>query len=44
MDGRGVFYNLQGYLFTSKNYAHFDAIVEWISTADNTIISNYYLA
>ena len=44
MDGIGVFYNLQDDLFTSKNYAHFDTTVEWISTADNTIISNYYLA
>lgn len=44
MDGRGVFYNLQDDLFKSKNYAHFDAIVEWISTTDNKIISNYSLA
>ena len=43
MDGIGVFYNLQDDLFTSKNYAHFDTTVEWISTADNTIISNYFL-
>ena len=43
-DGTEVVYRVQGDLFTSKNYAHFDAIVEWISTADNTIISNYSLA
>ena len=42
-DGTEVVYRVQGDLFTSKNYAHFDAIVEWISTADNTIISNYSL-
>lgn len=43
-DGTEVVYRVQGDLFTSKNYTHFDAIVEWISTADNTIISNYSLA
>ena len=42
-DGTELVYRVQGDLFTSKNYAHFDAIVEWISTADNTIISNYSL-